>query len=425
MWKHGPMRWGLIVAALLALVLLAGCQAPSATAPSPSPVTSPVSGTTSTSSGPDAGTAERSANVTVVGGTLPVDANRTFVRVQRLLQADVVSPTVRVEENATLGTDTLAARQDPFEEVFGVGPARPAAESDLAVGGATTPDDRVFLVDAGGEAHHVERTLAHEFTHVVQFRQGVPSEVGRNLSPDRSGTTDTAHVRRAVIEGGAVYVADRYVRQYLPGGPTEQRVLERLYANASTGTRLYWSAYLYGARYVDGEIDSPAELGTVYGDPPATTEQLLHRTDDEPVALSVTRRGSDSPWTVTDRDSRGELSVRVLLRGELPAPVAREAAAGWGNDRLVTFEHDGRRGFAWALRWDDRANATEFAAAADRFLTAFATPTGDGWLNGTDTFRTVRTDDRTVVLLAGDPSFVSGAEVSGEPGRLVIEPPQD
>lgn len=372
-------------AVLLALLLtLAGCVGAPTAATDPEPTASATTDREAPAT-PDA--------VAVRGGSLPANATLVFERVEELHGVDVEAPTVHVERITERGS--FADGSTPIRRLFGV------AETEVNLsraGGLTRTDGTVFVHPGASEPRRIERVLAHEFVHVVQFRSGtVPW-------PSADASTDRRLARLGVVEGAAVDATDAYVARYRPNATRQSAQVARDYERGPSGNRLLWARYLFGHRYVDGRVDAPAELDRVYATPPNTTEQLVHGLDpgaEPPRPLSadvtVTREG----WrrAVAD-DTAGELFVRVVLRSRLGRERAARAAAGWGNDSLHAFG-DGRRvGAAWVLRWDSATDADEFAAAfrryADRRGPRFA-------------FGLRRPTPNTTVAVAGPAGFVENA----------------
>lgn len=363
------MRRRLPVLVTLLLVVVAGCNAPLAddnvttrddgdetsaltTVPStPEPRRDPTGVPTSS------GTPTPMPADVAVSTDLPVDSGRTFARVRQLLNTSAEPPTVKVYEGRTTGGTFSSLQRDQFEAMLGIGPPQPVDDSDLQVGGMTLPTGRIYLVPRAGRASEIERTLAHEFTHAVQFDQGVRTSIRRRFPAERLETSDGTLAERSLLEGAAVYTASEYVRRYQPHYPTERTQIARLYRNATAGTKLYWAAYYHGAAYVQSVVDAPSQLQRVYRSPPTTTEQLLHKNGDVPDRLRVYAADGDSPWTVTERNSRGELFTRIVLGTEVSTPRAKRGASGWGNDQVLTFRGGPGPSFAWVTRWDDAANA--------------------------------------------------------------------
>ncbi|WP_424019107.1 hypothetical protein ACOZ4N_06450 [Halorientalis pallida] len=414
--------------AVCLLVLFAGCNAPikpstTDTPDTPTESVAPAATDPSTDQLPPLPGTPEPATVAVADGDLPVSPGPVFARLRHLLDASTGPPTVEVRDQPTRG-DGLRPEAGEFEASLGIEAPRPAAESEIRVGGATTPDETVYVAPGDASPDRIERTLAHEFVHVVQFDRGTVSRLPDRLPPTRADTTDGEYVVRSLVEGAATYVSTRYTRRYLPEVETERETLARIYADASAGTRLFWGAYYHGARYVAASVDGTRDLQSVYADPPATTEQLLHRTGDPPTPLAVTVADADTAWVDDSTDSRGELFLRLLLDSELPHDRAVAAATGWGNDRLVPFYREADRSYAWVLRFDDGANATEARRAVADYLDGYATDSAAGWTRGTDAFALRRIDGRTFALLVGERGFVDGTTVSTEDGEVVVEPPE-
>ena len=80
---------------------------------------------------------------------------------------------------------------------------------------------------------------------------------------------------------------------------------------------------------------------------------------------------------------------------------------------MIARTDDGDAGHAWALRWDDAANASEFVATFQAYR--------DGDATGADTaIRLTRVSDETVVVLVGDPRFVDAATANGTNDRVTV-----
>ena len=418
------MRWAARIAVCL-LVLFAGCNAPFQSLGTDTADSSvePADPDAARDQLPPLPGTPRPATVTVVDGDLPVSPDPVFGRVRHLLDASAAPPTVEVRDQPTRGEGRRPAAGG-FESLLGIDAPRPATESDIRVGGATTPDERVYLAPGEASAGRVERTLAHEFVHVVQFDRGVVSRLPDRLPSARASTTDGEYVVRSLVEGAATYVSTRYTRRYQPAVEPEHETLTRIYADASVGTRLFWGAYYHGARYVAASVDSTRDLQSVYADPPVTTEQLVHHTRDPPTPLTVGVADTDSAWVGDSTDSRGELFVRLLLDSELPRDRAVTAATGWGNDRLVPFDGAGDRSYAWVLRFDDAVNATDARRAVADYLDAYASDSASGWTRDDDAFALRQVDQRTFALLAGERGFVDETTVTTDDGEIVVEPPE-
>jgi hypothetical protein len=356
------------------------------------------------------GTASVEDEVDVEGGTLPVNASLLFARVEGLAGEDVEPNDVEVRD---LSDDrATSVSRTPIHGLLGIGQialnaSRPA--------GLTSSSGLVVFDPAGADSAFVERRLVHEFVHVVQFRSGMVRPIG---SIDDDPSTDRYMAWLAISEGSAVWLTDIYVDRYMPGARNHSAVMSEEYESADpAGNRLQLGPYFFGHRYVRAKLDSARELESLYDDIPRTTEQLIHRLDDEqerPMSLSTDVSVGGS-WEQFSEDRAGELFLRVALRAELSRERAAEAAAGWGTDQWLVFEDDGsdRWGLAWVTRWDSPAEAEEFASALSDYVDRRRAAT-DG------SFDVVELGEDTVVLLAGDDAFVDAAEVSGDDGDVSV-----
>jgi hypothetical protein len=124
-------------------------------------------------------------------------------------------------------------------------------------------------------------------------------------------------------------------------------------------------------------------------------------------------------WRVTGRDRLGEAFVRTALAGSLGVERAARAAAGWGNDSLLTVRRPGvaNSSYAWVLQWDDPAEADEFRAAmADSIAARGRAADGGGWHVAGVRVALRHPGPETTVLFAGAPSFVRNATASADGG---------
>jgi hypothetical protein len=386
--------------ALCALLVVAGCTTPAGESPVASAPTTDAQSTNATTTATTVDDGSAPDHVVVEGGDLPVDANVTFDRVAALLDADYAPTRVVVEDLS--GRQTAAYSGVPFFAAFGVSSPEVAGTGPA---GLTTLDATVYLSPAAADSARVEQVLAHEFVHVAQVREDmVPwfeGEVGAAASLDEQ------FARRALVEGGAVYVTDAYTRDHQAGLGSQSAQMAAAYANASAGGRFVYGQYHFGAQYANATLEDPSDLPSLYEDAPETTEGVLHPEDDDdgadPAALNVTVEAEEFDRERSQTRRAGALLARVVLRQTANRSTAREAAAGWGNDRVLAFDAGDGSSVAWVTRWDSAADADEFAAAA-RSLDDLETG---------NAYRTERVSGDTVVVFAGSERFVSIAEVSG------------
>jgi hypothetical protein len=351
---------------------------------------------------------ERAPNrIEVEGGTLPVNATLVYERTAALLETDVEGP--RVVQ--LLSVPRGSGEPPEFFRMFGLtrtgGNATVAAfvsEPSTVYVNERIADDRVL----------VEHVLAHEYVHVVQFRTGVVDTLGLVFG----GTVDRSVAQRAVVEGAATYVQERYWRTYQRVGKSPAADITAGHRNATGLSRYGFAPYRFGYAYVNASVDSPARLNRVYRSMPRTTEAILHPGRGDALApLDVDVRDGPREWnrTVAPPPTRfGELFLRTALASELGEARAARAADGWGNDTRISFaDSEGERGHVWVLRWDDAGNATEFAEAFRAWADARSERVGSDRWRGEWSYALDRPSPGTTVVRVGPPGFLDASETVG------------
>jgi len=335
--------------------------------------------------------------VTVSGGSLPVDAAAVYARVQALTDLEGGDVEVVVEDPSDREPGSYAP--DAFEPLGLTGGDIDDIDCG-SIASASAGGDRVNIVTEGLSDAEVELVLAHEFVHTLQDDNDL-------RAPQALEGRESRYLRTALIEGGAVYVADRYAQRHDLAWSGDRRPLELrecFYDDSPGGLLSLTAVYHFGGQYFAGTVDDPTAIGDAYDDLPTTTEGLLHgatTAEDSPRPLSVTVDAPD--WTDQNLGRHGELVTRIALRTELAESRAASAAEGWGNDDLVALERDGGEGYVWVHRWDDSAAAEEFLDAA----AAYAEARRDAGV----AMRVVRVGPETTALVFGDEALVDAASV--------------
>ncbi len=421
-------RARLTVAGLLALVLVvAGCSAPVA-----QPGVVPTEQATTTGQTTPDGTDETS--ITITNGTLGLDPGETFARLQTLRGTDVEPPAeLRVFNdpsefhNQSAGGE--AGTEDRFARLAGMSTANTTVPLNVTrqKNGFVTPLGSVVLFDGENATAVDERLLVvHELTHYVQFKTRRQQQLlSAGLDPT---TTDGRFVVRALLEGGAIVSTDAYLDRYGTTSDANSEmyitVQEKL-PNGHVGK--YGNAkYVYGDQYMESRVTDPSELSAVYENPPRTSEQILHGFDPDeepPVPLAVSL-DTGAKWRVSGHDRMGEAFARIALEQWVGPDRAARAAAGWGNDTvqyLRPANGSGETAYVWTLRWDDAANATEFATAYRDSLDARGTHREGLWNLTSESAATLLTPtDRTTVVAFGPESLVGNLTAAGDDGDVTV-----
>lgn len=399
--RNARLRLALLVI-LAAVVALAGCNAlPDAGAPD-QPGTATVTEAETNGGAPTVtATASTQTGTESPPPTLAekgVDVNVTWNRTQRLVGVNATRPSVTVRRgDRSYGTSP-----------FIVALTGSAPESPLRAGAyyLSEEDSVVFPTHEvrNSSAATLETTLAHEYAHAIQHQHG-----WSYTDVSRSRTTEPMAVR-AYSEGFAEYVEQQYAARYSAGPvpDTPDR-----YENRTTHERYSLAPYFYGRQYFERNVNETGNLSAVAENPPASTEQVLHDTDDTLRELWV-RPQYSSEWTASEAPL-GELATRVVLRDELPRDRAVAAAEGWGADRLLPIERETgtETGYVWVHRWDAPAEADEFEAAMAAYL--------DGRRSETDEyeFQLRRLTPETTAVFVSRDGFSDAVSISADSNESV------
>jgi hypothetical protein len=306
------------------------------------------------------------------------------------------------------GGDAAALQEATrLEALFVVGETADAQEEQAAtrsasVQGFYSPSEDEITIVAPSETPSVDEvTLAHELVHAYQFRGNL------NVRFPQSPTRDEQRALVALIEGDANLV-DRMVGERCSSAWSCVGHESTTTGTAATATTsddarggdsaaparpdmglylLSYFPYAEGERYVAAAKARGgwSAVNALYSNPAVSSEQVIHANDDEPVPVAVPDR-SGSEWSrVGDGVVTGEADVAAMFAATLyddvdgsavtreqfltesdPIPITYDLppSAGWAGDSLYAYEHDdGDRGYVWRLRFDDDAEAREFARA--------------------------------------------------------------
>ena len=391
------------LAALLAALVAIGCG-PLVPAPTASSAATP-SPTTATST-PTASVASPAPSASVDTAALYKQIENQVVALRGLKPKSEVKPEVIDSAELRTRVTTSFKEDNPADVVsanerllkgLGLFPKDKSLASlyvDLLasqVAGFYDPKAKqLFVLSKSGSLGPVERvTFSHEFTHALQ-------DQNFNLSSfdlDAVGQSDRSLARLSLIEGDATALMTDWAQQNLTPDelvemvrqsldPESMKVLEQmppilretLGFPYDTGLRL-----VLGLRARGGWTT----VNAAFKRPPASTEQVIHPekydSAEAPVAIDIprdvaTRMGAG--WKISMQDTLGEFQLAIWLRqGVTRVPLANQAAAGWGGDRVALL--DGPNG-AWAIAllttWDNANEASEFADAAGQTVTSLGTP---------------------------------------------------
>jgi hypothetical protein len=357
------------------------------------------------------------------------------------------------------GDTAYAAWNDQvWEALFVVGENRSANEvirstSGQSVVGFYAPDDdRIRIITDSPDRPTIDNgTLVHELVHALQDQRG---DLGENL---RGATTQDGQLAvDGVVEGEANYVERRYAQRC----GVEWDCVETPASSGGAGPSpnlgvllTLLQPYSDGPVYVDWlrERGGWDAVDAAFDDPPTSSEQVIHLTDDQPTPIEYEDRarggwetfpnqgedGSDTVgeasmyvmfWYQARTAEADTIPVRSLARTSGPLDTYNyesEPSAGWGNDRLFPYRQEGgeetRYGYVWVTEWDSRADASEFVSAYRAILDAHdatrengthVVPSGDF----ADAFRIDRDGRRVTVVNGPTPEAVDDIRPGGAAG---------
>lgn len=249
--------------------------------------------------------------------------------------------------------------------------------------------DTLFIVE-GISGELVDGVLVHEMVHALQD-QYVDLD---SLVKATRHRNDLGMAVQAAVEGHATLVMYEWMLGEMLGRRVQLSDLPRL--SESLGSEALGAAglempelqqapavireqllfpYVAGLEFLQVRWGGAGGRTPPLGDAlPRTTEQILHPgrwgapETAAPAPLDFTGEASGD-WTEIYRDGMGEADIRILLREFSDDGERADAAArGWDGDVYRLLEGPAGETLVWATRWDDAAEADEFAGAVERAL---------------------------------------------------------
>jgi hypothetical protein len=360
--------------------------------------------------GGDGGDGGASGNIDApreVAEPMDPSASEVYSRVQGIVGAEASAPNVLVTNlptdrnvsNAYL-TAAIGLPEDPSSTLVDSVNVTYDPEDDVVVFNEET------VYDMTGP--QIEAALAYGFAVSLHYKNGWIE----------NNRTILGYERRALVTATTGAATRAYVDEHVDGAseyavPSFEET--GAYRWAFAGAMEY-----YGAQYVDSAVESPSEIPSIYEDGgPATTEQMLHDTDEAAMELTLSSSASDW-WTVQDipfgsgAGTFGELGTRAILRSHLSESEAAAAADGWGNDSAVAFRsvRNESTGVVWVHRWDSASEADEFVNATEAYADARA--------DDKYAINVTRPAEDATIVVAHRGNFMSNAEISYEGGTAEV-----
>jgi|GEM_PF-2076019 len=368
--------------------------------------------------------------VEVTGGEIDADQTELWAWTQHAMAQNVnVTPTVEIRQfDDSLTSPVAGTEETAFQRLLVYDdPDDPPPGGILAYVTGFSPDVNVNeellpSVKDGSAGRSVGGLLVHEYAHVVQFQSD------RFLEHQHYGVSspsDETRAYRAMVEGGAEFVADAYTNE-----SAVDRVRRLWNAPSTTAAeRLGQWPYYRGLVYLDQRLDSPDELLGVYENRPLTAATILRgdAPGDGPPERSLSLDRPDYHTEVEDRP--GAAIAEVALTKEIQPDRARDVAAGWQWGALQSIQPD--QGTAadrslrhvWVTEWENESAADAFEAAMTEYLDGRWTSENGIWdASDGPSFDLVRVDDGSLALLVGPDSFLAETTVTVSGDEYDIEP---
>jgi len=317
-------------------------------------------------------------------GELNVVITRMMARLERLRGAEFTE-NVSVEiitrseyrRRNVFEFEPNPARDQFWEALFVVGEDRDAATVLNEVYGGNVAGyysgGNIVVVSEDEESVAVDRsTLVHELVHALQDQQFEGGGGG--------DTYDSRLAARAVSEGEANYLMDRYAEQCNTGWSCITQPQRRV-GSGSTNQGVFLSIY---SPYSDGptligalvERAGWAAVDEAWTDRPVSTEQVIHPEnypEEKPVDVYVDDRSGPewNPFTREETVGEATLFGMFVYNGVIPESHLRTDSrrynyshpitAGWRGDSLVRYRDDDRFGYVFETAWDTHRDARQFA----------------------------------------------------------------
>lgn len=221
-----------------------------------------------------------------------------------------------------------------------------------------------MVVRGAGLTPGVRQTLAHELTHALQDQH---FQLDRPELEERDDEAELAFT--GLVEGDARRIEREYAETM---SAADRRQAERQTTTASIDPSVpqvllqsLVFPYVYGPPFAAEVVDEggPARIDEAFRSPPLTSEHIIHPEKflrgEQPRAVAE----PPAEGAVFDRGVVGEFGLVLIFGDDLRAGDLRKAVNGWGGDRYVAWEADGRVCVRATFEMDTAKDADELASA--------------------------------------------------------------
>ncbi|MCE2433641.1 MAG: hypothetical protein J4F29_12090 [Candidatus Latescibacteria bacterium] len=227
--------------------------------------------------------------------------------------------------------------------------------------------------------------IAHELTHVLQDQH-----FGLDHLLDSATNSDQILAHQALAEGDATLVQFLWsfnrAGQAIPDAEL-QRFINNIINTAVNETEeipdfLFEeqiATYFRGMNFVFAlkKRGGWATVNRAYTTPPMSMEHILHpdkyfagESLEEISLPDLANEPFAGDWELLDKDTLGELGLRIIFNTFDVNTPSHSAAAGWHGDQYAVFKHrqDNTPALVLFTTWDTERDATEFKTAYEDIL---------------------------------------------------------
>lgn len=295
------------------------------------------------------------------------------------------------------------------------------------IAGFYDPQDGELRIADWIPAEMQRPALVHELCHALQDQH---FRLKRFVKPIKDNG-DRQLAQTALIEGDCTALMLEYLlaktgKDLQSVGPHLETMVQNAMSSSSSDTfssaplfmqKTLTFPYIFGLRFVaDLRAKRPwSSVNRIFSRPPVSTEQIIHSDKywrrERPIVVTENPLPSLAAFQRMKVDTLGEYQLRLFLRQELAADIAKRAAAGWGGDRYAVYVKDNdlqSPALVILSTWDSKPDAQEFFNASSRALaTSFPTRVPDRASTYADSegmHASSELKGKTVLLLIGLPA---------------------
>ena len=254
------------------------------------------------------------------------------------------------------------------------------------VGAYYDPATRSVNFPIGSISPQILRVIiAHELTHVLQDQH-----FGLDRLQNSATNSDQLLAHQALAEGDATLVEflwsfdragqavsdaelQRIINNIINTAVNETEEIPNFLFEQQIGIYFRGMAFVFELKKRGGW----ATVNRAYTTPPMSMEHILHPNkyfsgeSFEEIALpNLANEPFVEDWELLDRDTLGELGLRIVFNTFDVNTPSHSAAAGWHGDQYVVLKHrqDNTPALVLFTTWDTERDATEFKTAYEDVL---------------------------------------------------------